>query len=579
MKNTGFLLLALLLALPVMAQEQRDEFSSFLEKEMADFDKFVDDANKDFINFLRNPWKEFKSEKPVPKPVRPEPVKPVIYDESKAPKGEKPVCLTIEEILDLSTSEGKQKPVVKVNDVEDITFDEPVVIVKKKDKPTVVVVKDKPKDKPVAEPEYQPEDKPVVQPEKKPVVIVEEVSSAKPEKQPVDPVAEPEQKTAPVVTPAPKPATPVVKPVKQTPLYAGGAGRMKINYAAQDFYLPAVLKGKCRLKSLKENDVADAYEALYSTAYKALLKDCKQLASDLNLNGWGVYLLLKAVADASCGSENESVVMQQFLLNEMGYKAKMARKADASKMLLLVALDNKIYGHPYWKQGGLCYYVLNESYTGPFYTCQQDAPNAKNRLELNLSLAPVFQGATVSTTRQAEGSAAKVTVNVPKALVDFYKNYPSCEYSVYAKAAVNPEVANTLLSSLTPLVKGKSETEAANILINFVQTAFQYATDDEQFGYEKPFFVEELFYYPYSDCEDRAVLYSYLVKNLLGLDVVFLDYPNHIATAVRFNENVSGDYLMVGGQKYTVCDPTYIGATIGMTMPVYKSVAAKVLKY
>ena len=185
----------------------------------------------------------------------------------------------------------------------------------------------------------------------------------------------------------------------------------------------------------------------------------------------------------------------------------------------------------------------------------------------------------MSTTRQAEGSAAKVTVNVPKALVDFYKNYPSCEYSVYAKAAVNPEVANTLLSSLAPLVKGKSETEAANILINFVQTAFQYATDDEQFGYEKPFFVEELFYYPYSDCEDRAVLYSYLVKNLLGLDVVFLDYPNHIATAVRFNENVSGDYLMVGGQKYTVCDPTYIGATIGMTMPVYKSVAAKVLKY
>lgn len=575
MKNTGFLVLVFLLALPVMAQERKDDFSSFLEREMADFDKFVDDANKEFINFLRNPWKEFKSEKPVPKPVRPEPVKPVVYDESKAPKGEKPVCLTIEEILDLSTSEGKQKPIVKVNDVEDITFDEPTVIVKKKDKPTVVVVKDKPKDKPVV----SSEDKPVAQPEKKPVVIVEDGSSIKPEEQPVDPVVEPAQKADPVVVPAPKPVAPVVKPVKQTPLYAGGTGRMKINYAAQDLYLPAVMKGKCHLKSLKENDVADAYEALYSTDYKALLKDCKQLASDLNLNGWGVYLLLKAVADASCGSENESVVMQQFLLNEMGYKAKMARKADTSKMLLLVALDNKIYGRPYWKQGGLCYYMLNENYTGPFYTCQQDAPNAKKQLELNFSSAPVFQGATVSTTHQAEGSAAKVTVSVPKALMDFYKDYPSCEYSVYAKAAVNPEVANTLLSSLSPLVKGKSETEAANILINFVQTAFQYATDDEQFGYEKPFFVEELFYYPYSDCEDRAVLYAYLVKSLLGLDVVFLDYPNHIATAVRFNESVNGDYLMVDGQKYTVCDPTYIGATIGMTMQAYKSVAAKVLKY
>ena len=132
---------------------------------------------------------------------------------------------------------------------------------------------------------------------------------------------------------------------------------------------------------------------------------------------------------------------------------------------------------------------------------------------------------------------------------------------------------------MAPLVQGKNEADAANILINFVQTAFQYQRDEQQFGYEKPFFVEELFYYPYSDCEDRAMLYSYLVRKLLGLDVVLLDYPDHIATAVRFKGNVGGDYVMVGGQKYIVCDPTYIGASIGMTMPQFKTVAAKVLKY
>ena len=67
-----------------------------------------------------------------------------------------------------------------------------------------------------------------------------------------------------------------------------------------------------------------------------------------------------------------------------------------------------------------------------------------------------------------------------------------------------------------------------------MQTAFDYKTDGDQFGYEKPFFVDELFYYPYSDCEDRAVLYSYLVRTLMGLDVVLLEYPNHMATAVLF---------------------------------------------
>lgn len=601
MKKIGLFAAGLLLALPATAQEKKDDFSSFMEEQLADFDKFLDDANQEFINFMRDPWKEFEAEKPVEKRTKPEPVKPVVYDEKKAPKDEKPVCLTIEEILDLSTEEGKQKPVVKVNDVEDITFDEPTVIVKKKKKPTVIVVEEKPGKKPAVEPEKKPvaEEKPVVQPEKKPVAeekpvaqpvkkpVAEEKPAVQPEKKPVvevepveqKPAKEPERPVEVKPAPAPKPVTPAAKPARKEPLYAGGADRSKIVYGTQAYYLPNGLKGKCRLNSLKENDVADAYEGMYATDYKNLLKDCRQIASDLSLNDWGVFTLLRTVADAYCSNANESVVMQQFLLNEMGYKAKMARKADENKMLLFVATDCQIYGHPYMQQGGLTYYNINGNQPCAFYMCQKDAPSAKNSLQMALQEAPAFEGATASSTHQAKGSAAKVTVEVPKTLMDFYKSYPQCDYSVYVNAPVNEEVAHTLLSSLAPLVKGKSEADAANLLINFVQTGFQYATDGDQFGYEKPFFVEELFYYPYCDCEDRSILYSYLVRNLLGLDVVLLDYPDHIATAVRFNSNVGGDYLMVGGQKYTVCDPTYIGASIGMTMPVYKTVAAKVLKY
>ena len=92
-----------------------------------------------------------------------------------------------------------------------------------------------------------------------------------------------------------------------------------------------------------------------------------------------------------------------------------------------------------------------------------------------------------------------------------------------ACALVSDEVASSILPPLQDAIQGKTETDAANILLNFVQTAFLYQTDHEQFGYEKPFFVEETFYYPYCDCEDRAVLYAYLVKELLGLDIVLLN--------------------------------------------------------
>lgn len=559
MKKTISFIAGLLLALTGMAQENKGGISGFMKEELEDFDKFMDDADKDFINFMREPWKEFEAEKPVLKRVKPEPVKPVVYDEKTAPKSEKPVCLTIEEILDMTTSEGKQKPVVQLNEVDRIVFDKPEVIVRKKKDPKVIIIEEKAADKPTA------------QPEKKPVVEVVE--------------AEPEAEPAPVVEAGrrPEPAAEPRLPVSSTPmspLYRGESGRSKIAYGGLAFYLNNSLNRKCSLNGLNENAIADAYEALCNSDYKPLLADCAQIRKDLRLNDWGVFTLVRQVADTYCGTANESIVMQQFLLNEMGYKARMARKATEDKMMLFVATDCSIYAHPYITLNGQNYYNLSgNNEQCQFYMCQKDSPKAKNSVGMQLKEAPLFPGTVVSSTHQAKGSAARVTVDVPKVLMDFYKDYPQCDYSVYFNAPVNAAMENRILSSLAPLVQGRNEADAANILINFVQTAFQYQTDGQQFGYEKPFFVEELFYYPYSDCEDRAMLFSYLVRKLLGLDVVLLDYPEHIATAVRFNGNVSGDYLMVNGRKYIVCDPTYIGASIGMTMPRYKTVSAKVLKY
>ena len=558
-----FFIAGLLWAFVGMAQENKGG-SGFMKEELEDFDKFIDDADKDFINFMREPWKEFQAEKPVLKRVRPEPLKPVVYDEKVVPKDTKPVCLTIEEILGLTTSEEKQKPVVRLNEVDKITFEDSGVIVKKQKNPKVVIIEEEVTEKPVV----QSEKKPVVQSEKKPVI------GADPKANP-DPVVEIGQRPESLEEPkVPASSTP------SSPLYTAQAGRSKIAYNGQTLYFSDALKSKCRLNGLNENSIADAYEALCRSDYQPLLADCAQIRKDLRLNDWGLFTLVKAIADAYCATADESIVMQQFLLNEMGYKARMARKATGDKMLLFVATDCKIYARPYITLEGRNYYNLSgDNARCQFYMCRKDSPKAKHSVGMRLEEAPLFPGSVASSTHQAKGSVAKVTVDVPRALMDFYKNYPQCDYSVYFNAPVNAAMENRIVSSLAPLIQGKSETEAANLLINFVQTAFRYQTDEQQFGYEKPFFVEELFYYPYSDCEDRSMLFSYLVRKLMGLDVVLLDYPNHIATAVRFEGNVGGDYLMVDGRKYTVCDPTYIGAPIGTTMPKFKTVAAKVLRY
>ena len=573
-----------------------DDFDDFVNSEMASFDKFIDDANKQFISFLRNPWKEFDSKKPVEKRVKPEPVKPVVYDEKKDPDTT-PVELTIEEILGQSTKESKQRPQGRVIDGgEKVTFDKPQKKVDNTNKRRQPVDTESEKPQPVVKPETPapvpapvstsqpaaPATKPTC-PNAKPTCPT--TKPAAPATKPACPNAKPAcpnaQPTAPTTKPVVVPVTPpAAKPSAPTgELFTASSDKQMVNFCGQKVYVDKSLKGVCSIGNMRENAIADAYEAMCKADYKALVDDCRKVKKELNLNDWGIFLFVREASKTLCTDENAAVVMQQFLLNELGYKSKMARRADRNQMLLFVAADCQVYGHPYFTKDGLNYYNLTSNESCQFYMCQEDSPKAKSKLNMQVNHAPALNAGMVNSVHKNRSGSVAVSVDVPKSLMEFYGSMPQCDYSVYVNAEVNPSVASKVLSTLAPLVNGKGEAEAANLLINFVQTGFQYATDQEQFGYEKPFFVEELFYYPYCDCEDRSVLYSYLVRNLLKLDVVLLDYPNHIATAVCFNENVSGDFVTVGGKKYVVCDPTYIGASIGKAMPQFKNVAAKVLKY
>jgi hypothetical protein len=51
-----------------------------------------------------------------------------------------------------------------------------------------------------------------------------------------------------------------------------------------------------------------------------------------------------------------------------------------------------------------------------------------------------------------------------------------------------------------------------------------------------------------------------------------------LATAVAFPEEVNGNYFTIDGRRYTVCDPTYIGAFVGETMPQYIGVSANLVR-
>ena len=568
MKRLVFLAVTALASIPLSAQVVTDDFDKFIQEENASFDQFIDDANKEFIEFLRHPWKKAEAKKPVERHTKPEPPKPVIYDEQKHPEDTPPVELTIKDILNQTTIEGQQRPTVEVKNVDQLTFD-------------------KPTPKPQPQPKPTPKPTVIVAKQNTPTIIGGNTPKAEPAKpqatpvkpQPVAPKAEPTTPAKPQATPVKPQPKPKAKPAMQSSLQKEFYPSVAINYCNTKLYIDASMKDVINIISSQECAVADGYEALCRSNYKPLIANCQQAQKDFRLNDWGVFLFVKTAAEALCNDENSCIVMQQFLLNELGYRAKMARRGDRNQLLLFVATDCMVYGHPYFTKEGLNYYNINGTEACTFYMCNQDSKKAKTPVAMRLNNVPALNSGVVSRQRTNKAGNVSVSVNVPKSLMDFYASMPQCDYGVYAKAPVAGSLAQEVLGTLRPLVQGKSEVDAANLLLNFVQTGFKYATDEEQFGFEKPFFVEELFYYPACDCEDRSVLFGWLVRELLGLDVVYLDYPNHIATAVQFKGDVKGDFLTVDGKRYTVCDPTYIGASIGMTMPNLRSAGVSILRY
>ena len=148
---------------------------------------------------------------------------------------------------------------------------------------------------------------------------------------------------------------------------------------------------------------------------------------------------------------------------------------------------------------------------------------------------------------------------------------------MYANTQMAEDVNHVLYPQLRNLIMGYSEIESVNILLHWVQTGLVYEYDDKVWGHDRAFFAEETLYYPYCDCEDRAILFTRLVRDLLGLDCILIYYPGHLASAVYFTQQVNGDYISLNGRKFIVCDPTYIGAPVGMTMPSMDNVSAKVI--
>ena len=336
-----------------------------------------------------------------------------------------------------------------------------------------------------------------------------------------------------------------------------------------------------KLSGTDEKSVSALWSKFADNAYSQTAYQIKNIALNKNINDYGTYLLITKTAQTLFSNKpNEQVVYTVYMLNQLGFKAKIARTGD--NLIALISIRQLVYKRSYLNYEKDRFYVFTSNpeeikNCSSIYTYDNLMKNCSKSMDLNF-YKPLLLGDKVKYVTVKTDDASEINVKINLEDINFFNNYPHTEMQVYANAEMNDEINNALLGTLSKHIDGKSGVDAVNYLLDFIYASCEYKTDGEQFGYEKPMFCEETLYYPYSDCEDNSILFSYLVRKLLGFDVVLLDYPGHIATAVKIPGEVNGSYLQLEDGKYIVCDPTYYGASAGMSMPKYQNKKLSVIE-
>ncbi len=333
-----------------------------------------------------------------------------------------------------------------------------------------------------------------------------------------------------------------------------------------------------KLTSPSETGVSNWFKRACDLDYQIITTQLLDYKSRFGMNDWGTFMLTKKIGEQLFAGDNDnSRLFSWFMMLQSGFDVKPGLQDE--KIIVLMAITNDVYEMPFTYLNDKKYYIYQGLPGAKLKAFKGEFPDAEKAIDLNFYKTPTFASkpSLKPLKFSYNGNPFELKFAYDAGIVAFLNDFPQADIQVYFDAAVSPYLKESAEASFMPIFSKMEESEKVNFLLNFVQNAFVYQTDDQQFKKEKFMLPDQVIHYPACDCEDRAVLFAYLVRNLVGIDVIGLEYPGHISTAVRFSKDQNGDFLLYKGNKFVVADPTYINAPFGMTMPDFASTMPKMI--
>lgn len=315
--------------------------------------------------------------------------------------------------------------------------------------------------------------------------------------------------------------------------------------------------------SINELTIKDFYTKMESTPYQSLLQNLTQYQNKFLLNDWLFYELVRTTLNKIYidKSDAQKELVSWFLLTKAGYDTRITY--IGSYVFVYVQSDEHIFETPLIEVNQQTFINLSSIHNnintkGTLLNMIPFAPNKNGKqFSFDLSQLPKFQ--PIEKNRKLEfewrGNEFFLNIKFDRNLVDIMENYPIFAEAKYIKTPLSSSALRSILPQLQKIIKDKTEKEAIEIIAAFTRSSFRYKDDNDYFGKNKPMIGDEVFYYPYSDCEDRSALFYALVNELLHLPMIVIAYDDHLTIGVATTQSI-GNAIRYRNKKYYICDPT-----------------------
>ncbi|HVX52628.1 MAG TPA: hypothetical protein VHB48_20880 [Chitinophagaceae bacterium] len=340
---------------------------------------------------------------------------------------------------------------------------------------------------------------------------------------------------------------------------------------------------------LSASAIRQFYNSVSTAGYGPLINTLVYYKGKYHLDDWFYYQLIRKTAEQispKASNYYRYTLYKWYFLCSSGYDARLS--TGNSELLFYVQSRDTVYNLPLFMEGDKQFVCLNYHDYGyidftsdTMHAVKMIVPGADSNFSYIVKRVPDFKPDNYIQKQLAFNYRKKIyrfDVMVNPQVQTVFANYPAVDYKWYFNVPLSRETYATLIPLLKKQVHKMSQQQGIDFLMRFTRYAFLYEDDQDNFGKEKCLTPEETLIYNHSDCDDRAGLFFYLVKEIYNLPMITLLYPTHVTIAVKFDTPV-GDPVAYKGILYSICDPTAqaYDAAIGYIAPKFKNEHYKIV--